>query len=123
MTQEQILGIQVVPKYLLRSTMGHRTVNIRYRFIFTDFVDRKKNLILKSFGNNENPLRNTNSVFDEYHFIRTFKIATSMAKISASVQAPSVTSANCCIFGGYISSILEAKNKHVIPAKRQCTTH
>lgn len=62
-------------------------------------------------------------VFEEqmysYQQWLTFKIVTSIEKISSSVQAPSVTLANWSIFGGYISSIFDANTRQVIPVLKK----
>ena len=57
-------------------------------------------------------------VIGERPQLRPFKTTSSICIISSSEQAPSVTKANSCSFGGYISSILAAIKRHVTPERK-----
>ena len=54
-------------------------------------------------------------VIGESPQFRPFNTTSSICMISSSEHAPSVTNANSCNLGGYISSILAAMNRHVTP--------
>ena len=56
-------------------------------------------------------------VIGESPQFRPFNTTSSICIISSSEHAPSVTNANSCNLGGYISSILAAMNRHVTPEK------